>query len=89
MKNAMRGKMVSHPGDSESVRVLAHTRRKPAKNATGPAHGLGQTTSDQLADNALMSEMPDRGVLSGLRGPGESEVNHLAASIGLLNRRRV
>jgi hypothetical protein len=45
--------------------------------------------SDDLADNALAPGLPNRGVLSGLRGPGEGEVNHLAASIGLLNRRRV
>lgn len=83
------GKMVSHPGDSTSVRVMAHTRKKPARNAQGPAKGLGQLASDAIADNVSAQEMPNEGVLNGLRGPGQSEVNHLAASIGLLNRRRV
>jgi hypothetical protein len=73
----------------ESVKVIAHERRKPAKNATGPVQSIAQRASDQLADNVLMGEMPNRGVTSGLRGPGEGDVNHLAASIGLLNRRRV
>ena len=82
------GMMVSHPGDNTSVKVLAHERRKPTRNAVGPARGLGQTVTDDLAENSKMTEMPDRGVLSGLRGPGESEVNHLRAAVGLLNRRK-
>jgi len=81
--------MVSHPGNNESVRVISHMRKKPVKNATGPARGLGQTVTDDLAENSKVSEMPDRGVLNGLRGPGQSEINHLSAAVGLLNRRRV
>ena len=81
--------MISHPGDSTSVRVISHMRKRPVKNAMGPARGLGQTVTDDLAENSKMSEMPDRGVLNGLRGPGQSEINHLSAAVGLLNRRRV
>jgi len=88
-KSASTGMMVSHPGNNESVRVISHMRKRPVKNATGPARGLGQTVTDDLAENSKMSEMPDRGVLNGLRGPGQSEINHLSAAVGLLNRRRV
>jgi hypothetical protein len=86
-KRSTNAMMVSHPGNAESVRVTAHERRKPTKNATGPAR-TAQIVTDDLAENSKMSEMPDRGILSGLRGPGESEVNHLRAAVGLLNRRK-
>ena len=87
-KRSTNAMMVSHPGNAESVRVTAHERRKPTRNATGPAHGLGQTATDDLAENSKMTEMSDRGVLSGLRGPGGGEVNHLRAAVGLLRRSR-
>ncbi len=80
--------MISHPGNNESVRVISHMRKRPVKNATGPAR-TAQIVTDDLAENSKMSEMPDRGVLNGLRGPGQSEINHLSAAVGLLNRRRV
>jgi len=80
--------MVSHPGNNESVRVISHMRKRPVKNAIGPAR-TAQIVTDDLAENSKMSEMPDRGVLNGLRGPGQSEINHLSAAVGLLNRRRV
>jgi len=86
-KRSTNAMMVSHPGNAESVRVTAHERRKTTKNATGPAR-TAQIVTDDLAENSKMSEMPDRGILSGLRGPGESEVNHLKAAVGLLNRRK-
>ena len=54
------GMMVSHPGDNTSVKVLAHERRKPTRNAVGPARGLGQTVTDDLAENSKMTEMPSR-----------------------------
>ena len=86
------GKMVSHPGDDESVRVLAHTRKKPARNAEGPERiipGRKQNLGDQLADNAFMG-LRETGTHSPITGglAGEPAVNHLKAAVGLLNRKR-
>ena len=83
-------KMVSHPGKNTAVRVIAHERKRPARNATGPVQSTAQLTTDQLADNAFMA-VPESGrdspSVNGL--VGEPAVNHLKASIGLLNRKRV
>jgi hypothetical protein len=85
------GKMVSHPGKNTSVKVTAHERKRPARNARGPADGLGQLVSDQLADNAFLglrdtTDSPSA-IVGGLEGC--PPVNHLKAAIGLMSRKRV
>ena len=84
------GKMVSRPGDNESVRVTAHERKRPAKDAKGPARGLGQLSSDQIADNAFLGLRDQTDSPSAIVGGlgGAPAVNHLKAAIGLMKRRR-
>ena len=81
--------MVSHPGKATSVRVTAHERKRPVRNAIGPAPTTAQHTDEALADNAFGAHLEpkmDSGVTGGLAG--EPRVNHLKAAVGLLNRKR-
>lgn len=84
-------KMIFHPGDAESVRVMAHTRKKPAKlHEARNVKTTAQHATSQLADNSfgLMPE-PEQdapAITGGLAG--EPAVNHLKAAVGLLRSKR-
>lgn len=77
---------------AESVKVIAHERKRPARNAVGLAIPTGFMATDQLADNAFERLNDDgatdssRALVGGLAG--EPAVNHLKAAVGLLNRKR-
>jgi hypothetical protein len=85
-------KMISHPGKATSVKVVAHERKRPARNMVGLAKTTAQHTSEEIADNAFRSgsrefdEQDAPAITGGLSG--EPKVNHLKAAVGLLNRRR-
>ena len=83
-------KMISHPGKNTSVKVLAHERKRPVRNAVGPAPTTAQHAyGEDIADNAFRAHTePAYGgsAVSGLAG--EPRVNHLKAAVGLLNRKR-
>jgi hypothetical protein len=85
-------KMISHPGKATSVKVTAHERRRPTRNAVGPDRSTAQRTTDLLAENAFgagttaFDEQDAPAITGGLAG--EPKVNHLKAAVGLLNRRR-
>ena len=89
-KPSSNSKMISHPGKNTSVRVEAHYRKKPARNAVGSAPTTAQHTSEQIADNAFgilpVMEETNSPITGGLSG--EPTVNHLKAAVGLLNRKR-
>lgn len=76
--------MKGHPS-AESVRVLAHTRRKPVRNIR---------VEDQNPDNAFAASASEfdtpqgAQTVMGLRGPSEKPANHLKGAISLLNRGR-
>jgi hypothetical protein len=84
-------KMISHPGKNTSVRVEAHYRKKPARNAVArDVPTTAQHTSEQISDNAFgMLPEPEQNASAITGGlSGEPAVNHLKAAVGLLNRKR-
>jgi hypothetical protein len=74
-----------------SIKVIAHERRKPTRNATGPTKSTAQHTTDQLAENAFgadasrLDEQDVGAITGGLAG--EPKVNHLKAAIGFMRRK--
>lgn len=82
--------MVSHPGKATSVRVTAHERKRPVRNAVGPAPTTAQHAYDEdIADNAFGAHLEPKMEGSPISGlSGEPRVNHLKAAVGLLNRKR-
>ena len=83
-------KMISKPGSNKSVRVLAHERKRPVRNAVGPAPTTAQHAYDEdIADNAFGAHLEPKMEGSPISGlAGEPRVNHLKAAVGLLNRKR-
>ncbi len=79
-----------------SVYVEAHTRKKPVKTARGVAErehpAIAQTIREDVVDNKFDNQFDEPSgpqSTSGLQRPGEPQVNHLKAAIGLINRKRV
>lgn len=80
---------------NESVRVEAHTRRKPVRDAAKKLLGVGKLLQEKEADNAFsgsqeqFSSPQGPQAVSGLQRPGDRPVNHLKGAISLMNRSRV
>lgn len=86
--------MTSHPS-GKAVQVTAHERKRPVRRIHPSKLEPGGPEADvREADNAFAGAAVDAAGLgeqerSGLQRPGEKQVNHLKAAIGLMNRSRV